>query len=373
MAHAGQGLQSLAAELQAQVDAREDYLAPQGKLVAVVSDEGEVRLRIDGAKSKFGDDFGIKPHAHGQLAAELEIPKRYYDLMLAKRPELLTENLNGWFQHDPSNARKLRTLSGDLRGVLSPKHRSLDNVEFASHILPRLHELEADIISAQLTETRLYIKAVLPKLSDEIPRGLTLGQGRNALDRGTIIAAVTASNSDVGAGSLRFDRGAFTTFCTNLATILSKMRKTHVGRTIESDDTWAILSNEARAADDHAFWLRLRDVAADAFDIESFRKAVAQLRVAADNVIEGELVAVVDKAVEQLALPPATSTGILDFLTKGGDLTQWGLSSAITRVAAQDTSLDYDTVTQLERAGGTVALMARSEFKAIGTAREVVA
>jgi hypothetical protein len=64
---------------------------------------------------------------------------------------------------------------------------------------------------------------------------------------------------------------------------------------------------------------------------------------------------VVDLAIEQLALPPASNGNILKALAAGGDLTQWGLSSAITRVA--NDADDYELATLLERAGGTVLAM----------------
>ena len=69
---------------------------------------------------------------------------------------------------------------------------------------------------------------------------------------------------------------------------------------------------------------------------------------------------------EQLELPPVASSGILKALAAGGDLTQWGLSSAITRVA--NDAADYEMATLLERAGGTVLALPAHDWTRIATA-----
>jgi hypothetical protein len=51
-------------------------------------------------------------------------------------------------------------------------------------------------------------------------------------------------------------------------------------------------------------------------------------------------------------LSTAEGAGILEYLRSGGDLSLWGLGSAITRYA-QDVA-SYDRSTDLERVGGQV-------------------
>src|SRR5262245_14401480 len=106
--------------------------------------------------------MALTNYAHGQLSQHLGIPKAYYDRMRAEQPALLAGNVNTWFKADATNKRMLRTLDGQVRAVLSPKYRPLDNFDLANVVLPTLIDRKAEIVSAELTETRMYIKAILP-------------------------------------------------------------------------------------------------------------------------------------------------------------------------------------------------------------------
>lgn len=364
--NAGRSLSSLAAELERQTASRKDFIAAQSAVEAVVVDND---VRIAGLPNL--DPVQITPYAHGQLSDHLGIPKKYYDRMATEEPQLLARSINTWFVRDGQNKRMLRTLDGKVRAVLSPKFRALGNFDLANAVLPTLIESKIEITSCELTETRMYIKGILPTLSDELPNGLAFGTGHNAIgtrDRGKVVAAIVISNSDIGAGTLRVEPSVFTTWCTNLAIMKqAAMKKYHAGRANAADESWQVFADETRRADDAAFWLKVRDITKAAFDESIFRAAVARMRATAENAIESDdLPTVVDMAIEQLALPPALSGGILKALAAGGDLTQWGLSSAITRVA--NDAGDYELSTSLERAGGEVLELPATDWKRIATA-----
>jgi hypothetical protein len=62
--------------------------------------------------------------------------------------------------------------------------------------------------------------------------------------------------------------------------------------------------------------------------------------------------------------------GILHALASGNEgagLTKWGLANSFTRAAQLD-DLDYDTATELERAGGQIIEMGKSEWHRIAEA-----
>lgn len=359
----GRSLQDLAAELERQTATRRDYIAPQGALTAEVI-EGDVLV------SGFnGEPVPFTDYAHGQVSDVLGIPKTYYDRMRAEQPAILRDNLNGWLKADPEHKRMIRTLDGKVRAVLSPKYRPLDNYDLANAILPRLIEQQVQVVSAELTQTRMYIKGILPGLSDELPAGLAYGgHARLDHDRGHLVAAIVISNSEIGAGALRIEPSVFTTFCTNLAILAAAaMKKYHVGRANETTDSWEVFRDETRKADDKAFWLKVIDVTNSAFDQGSFRAAVEQLRLTAGQPITSDnLPKVVDLTVEALALPVTTSGAALKFLAAGGDLTQWGLASALTRVANE--APDYEGATELERAGGKLLAYTPAQWGALNQA-----
>src|SRR5262249_15602881 len=157
-------------------------------------------IKIDGIN---GHALALTPFAHSQLGDHLGIPRKYYDRMKTEQPDLLASNIRTWLHADADNKRMIRALDGRVRAILSPKYRPLDYFDLAQVVLPELIEARAEIASCELTETRMYIKAILPHLSDELPTGQAWGSGHNAVDRGKIVSAIVVSNSEVGDGTLR--------------------------------------------------------------------------------------------------------------------------------------------------------------------------
>jgi hypothetical protein len=357
----GRSLQQIAAELERQVQTRKDYIASQGVLEAKVVD-GEVV--IDGLN---GEPKGITNFAHKQFADHLAIPARYYERMRATQPALLAANMNTWLHDETDEKRMLRTLDGKVRAFLSNKFRPLDNFDLATAVLPGLFKMNAQVLSAELTETRLYIKAILPSLSDELPEGMSWGNGHGMVGRtGRLVSALTISNSEVGAGTLRIEPSVFTTWCTNLAIMAqAAMKKYHIGRGWEATEDLSIYRDATRQADDAAFFMKVRDVAESAFNEDTFKAAIASIRDAGKNDIKdtANLPKVVEVVTKKLALPEASAGGILSILAKNGDLTQWGLSSAITQFA--NDYPDYEGATAFERAGGQLLALPSKDWAAI--------
>lgn len=359
----GRSLQAIAAELERQIETRKDYIASQGAVEAKVV-EGQIVL--DGLN---GEPKTITPFAHKQFADHLAIPARYYDRMLTEQPKLLADNMNTWLHADGGEKRMIRTLDGKVRAFLSSKFRPLDNFDLANAVLPTLLERKVQIMSAELTETRLYIKGILPELSDELPEGMTWGHGHGMVGRtGRLVSAITISNSEVGAGTLRIEPSVFTTWCTNLAIMAeAAMKRYHVGRAWEANEDLSIYRDATRAADDRAFFMKVTDITKSAFNEDTFKAAIASIREAGKQDIKSqELPKVVELAVKKLALPEATGAGILSILARNGDLTQWGLSSAVTQLA--NDYADYEGATELERAGGKILALPAKDWSVIAEA-----
>lgn len=347
----------MASEIERQVESRKDYLAPTGKLRMVVEPSaGAGAVHLAGLN---GGEYGIRPFAHAQIAGEVGIPKPYYDRMLAQSPGLLATNVNHWLHAEPKT-RMLRTLDGDVRAVLSDRYRPLDNFDLMQAALPALRERNLRVVSSALTDTRLYLKATDPRLSAPAPRPRRVG---DVVEGGIVIR-----NSEVGDGALAVEALLFQLSCLNGAIIGIALRKYHVGKRIESEEVLAVLSNEARAAGDRAFWLAFRDVVKAAFDPAIFEANVEKANAAAGRGIETvKIEKVVEQVVEVTLGSQATDAikgSLLKHFVEGGDLTQWGLSYAMT-LAAQADDLDYETATEMERAGGKIITLSKSDWEEV--------
>lgn len=364
----GKSLTELAQEIERQMDAKKDYIAPTTKLTAIVegdgsrADPGVVKLQV----ANIGN-FPINQLALRQLGEHTNIPAKYVDLMMREAPELLATNFNTWFQKNPSK-RMVRTLDGNVRAVLSEKFRTLDNCDLAQAAFPAIQKLNVDILSMELTERRLYIKCVDKKANARIKlaTGHAMGEGHARFD--DICPAIVISNSEVGEGRLGIEAGIFTRGCTNM--MISRQRsmsKYHVGKGIElGDSVYELLSDATKEKTDEATWAQVGDVIRGAFDKVRFDAEIAKLQGATEDAIEAGVVEVVNMAAKRFTLSDGVRSSVLTHLIKGGDLSRYGLINAITRTAEDQES--YDDATDLERLGGTIVELGKNEWREIANA-----
>lgn len=355
---AGRSISSLAAELERQAASKKDYLADTRKLSFAVDQVYE-----DNATTQQGRDtivlrgvngpMELKPTAHGQIAANLQIPKPYYDRMLAEAPDLLASNVNTWLTKQPAR-RLVRTLDGQVRAFLSDSYRPLDNIELAEAVLPKLVDVGANIVSCEVTDSRLYIKAITPRIAGEVKKG------------DVIQAGLVVSNSEVGHGSLRVEALDFRLVCTNGMIREQAIRKAHLGRGARGldaiEDAREYFRTETREADDRAFFLKVQDAVGAMFNEERFNKRLLQYSEAGSIKIEAAKVQdVVEVSGKRFGLNEGERKSILSHLIEGGDLSKWGLANAFTR-AAQDLE-SYDRSTELETIGGQVIELPATEWR----------
>jgi hypothetical protein len=340
-------LVELARELERQQHAKKDYLATETALEAcTVPDDGGTRtvvLDID----RVGEHT-LTSHAHGQVGTYLGIPKRYYSRMLQDAPDLLCTNLNHWLHQHEGSQRLVRTLNGSVRGFLSNAYRPLDHFAFAETALQELHRVGGvQIESAAITETCMYIKAVSNRMEGEVRKGDIVRWG------------IALSNSEVGAGKLRIDPLVYRLQCLNGAVTrehVGTYARRHVGSKVMSNlDVSEWLSDEAREADDKAFWLATRDIIRGIFDWDSFQAVLETWRAAATREIKVDVPKVVKVTLKHHKLPDTMHGGIVDHLIRGGDLSQYGLGNALTRYS-QDLE-SYESATRLEEIGTDVMAM----------------
>jgi hypothetical protein len=349
----GKSLSALAAEIDRQSSAKRDFVAATRSLEMVTGGNGAPELVVPGV-----GPFALNGHAGGQLAAHLDIPKRYYDRMAAATPALLADNVNTWLKREDVKARRMvRTLDGGARAFLSDRFQPFDNDLVASAALETLQDVAPSMViqSAELTGTKLYIKASFPSVQREVKKG-------DVVESGVLI-----SNSEVGAGAV--DVAPFSTrlICLNgMKHTAFGARRNHVGRAVGGQDGAEIFATDTLRADVKAFLLRLRDVIRATVDPAQFAAIVEQMAEAAAQPITGDVVQVVEVTAKRLALSEGEKSGVLRHLIQGGDLSRWGLANAVTRAAAD--CEDYDRASDLEAFGGRLIELPQASWKEIAHA-----
>jgi len=360
----GRSLTDLAAEIERQSATKRDF---------IVSTEA-VRMTGDtpGFRLGFGDiEVGVNPMAHRQVAEYTKIPQSYYDRMRAEAPGLLMDNVNTWLHANPQK-RMVRTLDGDARAFLSDRYRPLGNFDLAEAALPALATAGLDVISCELTERKLYIKAVDRSIQRYLPVGARMGDGGNnmfKIPNGHAVPAIQISNSEVGDGSLSVVGGYLDGGCTNLCWWWAQagMRKYHVGAQLQlQDDLYRVLSDDTRRATDKAVWLQFRDTVKAALAPEVFDERLATVELTLKREMTADPVKVVEVTAKKLNLNNGQRTSVLQHLIRGGQLNQFGLANAIT--SAANDQQDYDEATRLEHVGGRVIELGPQEWKELAQA-----
>ena len=350
----GRTLLGLAQELQRQLQSKKDLVVPSQLVHHNTGDSGQTHLVIDEGGSPVY--YGVTPLARRQLADKLKIPYAYFERMREEQPVLLDRNVNTWLQSE-DDRRMLRTLDGQVRAVLSDRYRRLDNYDLAESVLPILQQLpELRFESVELTDTRMYLKCVTPRLSYEMAPG------------DVVQAGVVISNSEVGQGTLSVQPLLFRLVCRNgLIAADRSLRKTHVGRTLDTEDeSVQVYQDDTLRADDKAFFLKVRDVVQAAVSEATFRQTAQKLQRTLKIQLTGDPVKTVEVLAQRYTLNDAERGGVLRHLIAEADLSGYGLVNAVTHFSEEVE--DYDRATEFEALGGKLIELSAPEWKGLAEA-----
>lgn len=346
----GKSLSELAQEIMRQNEVKRDFIVDSGELIMKVHEDGIARL-------EFADqDLGINEIFHDQLGDKLGIPSKYYDRMRREQPELLAANVNTWFHAQPER-QMVRTLDNTARAFLSDRYRRIDNYEIAQHVLPLIADMPgAQVLSCEITERKMYLKVVNPRIETEIVQG------------DVVQAGIVISNSETGYGAVSVMPLVYRLVCSNgMIAADSGTRRYHIGRQNDADDNYMIYRDETVLADDRAFMYKLQDTVRAAVDEVRFKQIAGRMIDAKQLAITSPSIpAVVELTGKQFGLSEGENTNVLDHLIRGGDLSLFGLSNAITR-AAQDIQ-SYDRSTELEALGYKVLTMPQKTWHQLNVA-----
>lgn len=338
-------LQSLAAEVQRQADSKKDFLVHTPKIKVYSHDNAiEMGFALKDESPSEDDHFtgGLTKNGHEQLGAWAGIPKTYYDRMnTGADTKLLAHNLQYWLDKG-SDRRMIRVLDGKVRAMLSDRYRRLDNHDLLMAVLPMLLEASADIVGCEITDDKMYIKALVHSTRREVAE---LG---DVMEAGVII-----SNSEVSKGSLSIRPLLHKLSCMN-GMVINELatKKYHVGKKA-NEFAEIVFSDEANEAEDKAFWLKTRDTLKHSLSDVTFDKIIKSLIPSTKMEIKDPKVAI-ELVTKKFGFTQDEGDGLLNHLIKGGDMTSWGLANAVTR-QAQDVE-SYDRSVEMEGFGHLVAM-----------------
>lgn len=363
---AGMSLTALLQEVQRQTAAKRDFVTSTRDNVRMVEAKdlkngvGVVLLK-DGATEL--ERFGVTDNAHEQIAAKLEIPRKYYWRLMSDHKDMVIDQVNKLFEREPSS-RLFRVLDGNLRAFLSDRYLRLDNAEVLEQTLPAIvrGEVKNELLNCNVGENSMDIKVMFTgdEFAHEITNRTRTGQPR------IIRPGFHMSNSETGKGSLSLRGFFYDGYCRNGAVYNYvegfEFRRSHLGGKLIEGAQYEVLSEKSKRLEDATIISQVSDVMKAMADPRLIEQMANQLKAAANTEQAKSPIAAVDLAVKELPIMESERESILTTFLQDGDFSKWGLASAVTAVANKDET-SYDRATELEEIGGKILSMQLNEWK----------
>jgi hypothetical protein len=346
----GRTLQELAAQLDRNTAAKSDYVA----------DTREITMSPDTAELQLAEVVSTPTeHCHGQIATFTGIGKRYYEQMRDDSPALLAGNVNHWFHKEPSDKpvrRMIRTMDDTARAFLSDHYLRIDNEQIAEVALTVFRDVpEINVVSCDVTDKKLYIKAVFPRTEREVKVGDPVQSG------------VVISNSEIGLGRQRVDPFWMRLWCLNGCASMVKgsgFSRIHRGSKIDNDGI--VYQQDTVEAATKAILLQTRDAVTQFADPKYFERFVQRLTDASQTKAIERPVKAVEVLAKTVGFSQTEGESILEKLIRNGDYSQYGMLNAVTNLANDIDS--YDRATELEFLGGQILDLNPKQWETIALA-----
>ena len=352
----GLTIEELATEIMRQRDVKTDYIVDTTKLCMENYDTSLVLRVLGDNGTDIIEPLDIADTAHRQIGARLGIPAKYYGKMLSEHPELLATNVNAWFNKEPSQ-RMLRVLDGKIRAYPSNSYMRMDHYEIFASVLPVVGEIpDVDFVSCEITDNRMYIKAVNPHLTAQITPG------------DTVMAGVIISNSEVGLGSVNVQPLIYRELNeSGIIVSTAATKRIHRGRVYYAAEHFLLPTHENLSAADRNFLSELQDTVRQATDEEQFSQLVTLMQNAKEQLMNtDDIPAVVHTTSRAFGITDTEQSGVFTRLMESNDLSLYGLANAVTR-HSQDIE-SYDRATDLEGIGYNILSMPLRQWTGINQA-----
>ena len=375
-------LYSLMQRVQADAARQEDFVAPTRdlQLSTQENDEGPnqphiVMERSRGVPTKI---LATNDVAFQQIATKADIDIRTARRLRDDYPQHLDGLINDiWRNEDKGVMVRTYAESGRLstprierglaRAFVSDAFKTFDNKNFLEASLPQLMESDArwKVVNGTVTEKKLYLRLRSEAHQGEAAVGDAMALG------------LLCSNSETGHGSVNVQQLIWTLACLNGMQTQKKMRSTHV-QSSRGEDSWGLLPDEAKDADNAALALKLRDVVGSFASRESFDEVLEQMRNAHLDTVSGGAQDTVSALTGILKLPKAAESKILDGLmaTLGqsgyntGQVTRATLVNSVTAVANRPDTNEDDRQDWM-RLGAKVLELPRAAWRQVSEAEPV--
>jgi hypothetical protein len=195
----------------------EDRVVATTAIKGLMTADGELRVGFGNADAL----RGVHRHARRQLCDRLGIPNQYADDLCvsgegsAWRRNLFGQTLREHLDH-AGERFLMRSVDGQVRGVLSDKFRRLDGRPMLDAFVAGCKAIGAVPTEGVATDLRYSVRAIIPTILEPIPGEY-------------MVAGLSQTNSDFGAGQYAVSAFMLRLVCLNGMVGESGIKQVHLG------------------------------------------------------------------------------------------------------------------------------------------------
>ena len=362
---------------------KQDYIAPTNQLqFRTIESEDRVhgtnhsQIVMEANNGEGTKILNVNQHCFDQIAQKAEIATPTARRLQQNYPKEMDNLINAIWQKENSK-RMVRTFenpnhtnsfnydnhTGTARAFLSDKFKTFDNSDLLESALPTLGESDAcwKIVNFANTDKKLYIRLKSEVIQSDAGVGDLMAHG------------IGISNSETGSGSVAVFGINWTLACTNGMQTENVTRKAHI-TSAQKGDTWNILTDETKEADNRSLKLQLRDIVSSYASRETFDENIEKMKRAKEDVVDVPMNESVENLGKVLTLSKKETSNVLEGLLqtigqsgydKNQNINRATLVNACTSVG--NTS-DPDNVDFWQRLGGKVLNLRKTDWNRVAMA-----
>ena len=359
---------------------KQDYIAPTNQLqFRTLQNEGETahsQIVMEANQGEPTKILNVNQHCFDQIAQKAEIATPTARRLQQNYPREMDNLINAIWQKENSK-RMVRTFensnhtnsfnydnhTGTARAFLSDKFKTFDNSDLLESALPTLGESDAcwKIVNFANTDKKLYIRLKSEVIQADAGVGDTMAHG------------IGISNSETGSGSVAVFGINWTLACLNGMQTENVTRKAHI-TSARDGDTWNVLTDETKQADNHSLKLQLRDIVSSYASRETFDENIEKMRRAKEDVVNVPMNESVENLGKVLTLSKKETSNVLEGLLQTIGQSGYEQSQKINRATlvnactAVGNTADPDNVDFWQRLGGKVLNLGKTDWNRVAMA-----
>jgi hypothetical protein len=376
-------LEDMLTVIKAQNDMKQDYIAPTNQLQfrTIESDDrvhgtNHSQIVMEASNGEGTKILNVNQHCFDQIAQKAEIATPTARRLQQNYPREMDNLINAIWQKENSK-RMIRTFdnsnslspfnydnhTGTARAFLSDKFKTFDNSDLLESALPTLGESDASwkIVNYANTDKKLYIR-----LKSEV---IQSDAGLNDL----MAHGIGISNSETGSGSVAVFGIAWTLACLNGMQTENVTRKAHI-TSARDGDTWNVLTDETKRADNHSLKLQLRDIVSSYASRDAFDENIEKMKRAKEDVVNVPINESVENLGKVLTLSKKETSNVLEGLLQTIGQSGYEQNQKVNRATlvnactAVGNTAEPDNVDFWQRLGGKVLNLGKTDWNRVAMA-----